>query len=446
MWFYRRILRVKWTDKRTNESVLRELKTERTLLNLINARKLKYVGHALRNHRTSLMKTVCEGRLDGRRRKGRPPTFFVTNLTTACGLSLHQIVQKSQDRAGWQQKGSPEITPIFLDVCLPRSCRSEDLNKALKQNDTQPVSARCTEDLDIGEDPWAIVSIIVLGIFLSLMVAGTLAEFCVGSRPLRSANLINAFVPSSSPSDPVGNGISSITLNGGMGKPRGHWNEGFELSESPRGDSSDDLGKNYPYRKALDDGNWLNGTLSSQSATDRLATPRQSGESHEKPSNDTAHLSKWHRVLLSFSLPRNTGKILGVKAGPGSIGCLHGIRVLSMAWVILGHVIIFGATSNNFKNRLSIYELEETFLFQAIINAPLSVDSFFFMRLTPPMMIWIMIVACLVKYVGEGRPGWVDYPGAQVCRDNWWLNMLYIQNLWIERMGVGIYSCQNAHW
>ncbi|GFR99820.1 endonuclease-reverse transcriptase [Elysia marginata] len=106
MWFYRRILRVKWTDKRTNESVLKELKvkTERTLINLINARKLKYVGHALRNHRTSLMKTVCEGRLDGRRRKGRPPMSLLTNLTTACGLSLHQIVQKSQDRAGWQQR------------------------------------------------------------------------------------------------------------------------------------------------------------------------------------------------------------------------------------------------------------------------------------------------------------------------------------------------------
>ncbi|GFR61996.1 hypothetical protein ElyMa_005444300 [Elysia marginata] len=50
------------------------------------------------------MKSVCEGRLDGRRRKGRPPISLLTNLTTACGLSLHQIVQKSQDRAGWQQK------------------------------------------------------------------------------------------------------------------------------------------------------------------------------------------------------------------------------------------------------------------------------------------------------------------------------------------------------
>ncbi|GFR60206.1 histone-lysine N-methyltransferase SETMAR [Elysia marginata] len=135
------------------------------------------------------------------------------------------------------------------------------------QDDTQSVSARCTEDLDIGKDPWAIVSITVLGIFLFLMVAGTLAEFSVGPRLLRLANLINTFVPSSSPSDPVGIGISSSTLSEEMGKPREHRNEGFELSESL-----------HPYRKAMDDG---------KSATDRLATQRQSGESHDKPSNDT---------------------------------------------------------------------------------------------------------------------------------------------------------------
>ncbi|GFS06155.1 endonuclease-reverse transcriptase [Elysia marginata] len=135
MWFYRRILRVKWTDKRTNESVLKELKTERTLLNLINARKLKYVGHALRNHRTSLMKTVCEGRLDGRRRKGRPPISLVTNLTTACGLSLHQIVQKSQDRAGWQQK--VRLSIATADTASGDADRNTKIRKSEKSGETK---------------------------------------------------------------------------------------------------------------------------------------------------------------------------------------------------------------------------------------------------------------------------------------------------------------------
>ena len=47
LWFYRRSLRVKWTDKRTNESVLTELNTKRLVLTEINKRRLKYVGHAV---------------------------------------------------------------------------------------------------------------------------------------------------------------------------------------------------------------------------------------------------------------------------------------------------------------------------------------------------------------------------------------------------------------
>ncbi|KAK3779021.1 hypothetical protein RRG08_034279 [Elysia crispata] len=188
--------------------------------------------------------------------------------------------------------------------------------------------------------------------------------------------------------------------------------------------------------------------------------------------DDTAHLPKWQRFLLALSLPRNTGKILGVKAGPGSISCLHGIRVLSMGWVIFGHVLSFSGQMGNFQNKLDMFDLLRGFTFQVMANGTLSVDSFFFMsglltaymflkecgkqekvtwkqgilyyvhrywRLTPPMMIWILVVACLVQYVGEGRPGWVDYYGAQLCRDNWWANLLYIQNIYSEKGGcIGV--------
>lgn len=56
-------------------------------------------------------------------------------------------------------------------------------------------------------------------------------------------------------------------------------------------------------------------------------------------------------------------------------------------------------------------------------------------------MIWIMIVANLIKYVGEGRPAWVDYAGAQVCRDNWWVNMLYINNVYKDDQAVSVLLC-----
>ena len=52
MWFYRRLLRIQWTEKRTNDSVLEELSVKKEVLNIIIKRRLKYVGHANRNSKT----------------------------------------------------------------------------------------------------------------------------------------------------------------------------------------------------------------------------------------------------------------------------------------------------------------------------------------------------------------------------------------------------------
>ena len=69
LWFYRRLLRAKWTDRRTNESILNELGTTCKLLMHMQGRKLKYVGHALRNERTDLLTTVLQGKVNGKRNK-----------------------------------------------------------------------------------------------------------------------------------------------------------------------------------------------------------------------------------------------------------------------------------------------------------------------------------------------------------------------------------------
>ena len=52
------------------------------------------------------------------------------------------------------------------------------------------------------------------------------------------------------------------------------------------------------------------------------------------------------RALLCFSVYTNGAKVLDTKTGPGSIDCIHGIRFLSMSWVVLGHVFISGAQLN----------------------------------------------------------------------------------------------------
>ncbi|GFS09000.1 hypothetical protein ElyMa_004771900 [Elysia marginata] len=100
MWFYRRILRVKWTNKRRNISVLKEIGTTLSLQQAITTIKVKYSGHVLGKPRTTFMKTVCEGELEGKRNRGRPPASLVSNLVTVSGMSLHKMVGASQDRDG----------------------------------------------------------------------------------------------------------------------------------------------------------------------------------------------------------------------------------------------------------------------------------------------------------------------------------------------------------
>ena len=114
MWFYRRILRVKWTEKRTNRSILEELSVQRQLLKEIDKRRLRYVGHANRSKHTHLMTTALQGKVEGKRRKGRPPISYIGNLIEASGLGgLQQIVGDSRDRAKWRKlvatRGAPTV-------------------------------------------------------------------------------------------------------------------------------------------------------------------------------------------------------------------------------------------------------------------------------------------------------------------------------------------------
>ena len=102
MWFYRRLLRVSWKEKRTNDSILEELGVTRQLLNEVQKRRLRYVGHALRNTKTDLMTTVLQGKFAGKRRRGRPVTTYVSNIVKSSRHSLHTMSQLSRDRDDWR--------------------------------------------------------------------------------------------------------------------------------------------------------------------------------------------------------------------------------------------------------------------------------------------------------------------------------------------------------
>ncbi|GFR80423.1 hypothetical protein ElyMa_004045800 [Elysia marginata] len=57
----------------------------------------------MRNPGTTLIKTVCEGKLEGKRNSGRPPASLLSNLVTVSGISLHKMVGASRHRNGWMK-------------------------------------------------------------------------------------------------------------------------------------------------------------------------------------------------------------------------------------------------------------------------------------------------------------------------------------------------------
>ncbi|KAL4225568.1 hypothetical protein ACF0H5_016256 [Mactra antiquata] len=167
------------------------------------------------------------------------------------------------------------------------------------------------------------------------------------------------------------------------------------------------------------------------------------------------------KILQAFSLYTNGSKLLSTKTQAGSLGAVNGIRFISMSWVILGHTYAFSMFSG--QNTLPfITEHIQRFSFLAILNATVSVDSFFllsgllvsylslkelkkvggpgnfrwgmfyfhrFWRLTPTYGLIMLLYIPLVKYLNNG-PYWPDNGiEKDYCQDNWWMNLLYINNL-----------------
>ena len=102
MWLYRRMLRVKWDDRRTNVSILEELKVKRELVGIVKKRKLAFFGHAIRNKRCTIMKDMIQGSLEAGRKKGRPRTHYMQNVREWSGLSTYSVYSKAKDRDAWR--------------------------------------------------------------------------------------------------------------------------------------------------------------------------------------------------------------------------------------------------------------------------------------------------------------------------------------------------------